>query len=124
MSKRTNEADIAAVTDIVRAYYDGSMEGDEAKLTRRFIRAPASSATSTVSCTGRPSTICRRVQEGGRGSGTLRMADRWPLDRGRYRPGQAREPVCRRVVQRRSVHAPDRRRLADRPQTFYPHPGS
>jgi len=36
ISKRTNEADIAAVTDIVRAYYDGSMEGDEAKLIRAF----------------------------------------------------------------------------------------
>ena len=36
MGHRTNEADIAAVTDTVRAYYDGSMEGDEAKLTRAF----------------------------------------------------------------------------------------
>ena len=36
MSQRTNEADIAAVTEIVRAYYDGSMEGDEAKLARAF----------------------------------------------------------------------------------------
>lgn len=36
MSQRTNEADIAAVTDVVRAYYDGSMEGDEAKLARAF----------------------------------------------------------------------------------------
>ena len=36
MSQRTNEADVAAVTDVVRAYYDGSMEGDEAKLARAF----------------------------------------------------------------------------------------
>jgi len=36
MSQRTNEADIAAVTEVVRAYYDGSMEGDEAKLARAF----------------------------------------------------------------------------------------
>jgi len=36
MGERTNEADIAAVTEIVRAYYDGSMEGDEAKLNRAF----------------------------------------------------------------------------------------
>ena len=31
MGERANEADIAAVTEAVRAYYDGSMEGDEAK---------------------------------------------------------------------------------------------
>ena len=36
MGGRTNEADIAAVTETVRAYYDGSMEGDEAKLNRAF----------------------------------------------------------------------------------------
>jgi len=36
MGERTNEADIAAVIDTVRAYYDGSMEGDEAKLGRAF----------------------------------------------------------------------------------------
>ncbi len=36
MSQRTNEADIAAVTETVRAYYDGMMTGDEAKLGRAF----------------------------------------------------------------------------------------
>ena len=36
MSQRTNEADIAAVTEVVRAYYDGMMEGDAAKLGRAF----------------------------------------------------------------------------------------
>jgi hypothetical protein len=36
MGQRTNEADIAAVTELVRAYYDGSMEGDEAKLALAF----------------------------------------------------------------------------------------
>ena len=36
MGGRTNEADIAAVIEVVRAYYDGSMEGDEAKLARAF----------------------------------------------------------------------------------------
>jgi hypothetical protein len=36
MSQRTNEADIAAVTDVVRAYYDGMIEGDAAKLARAF----------------------------------------------------------------------------------------
>ena len=36
MSQRTNEADIAAVTETVRAYYDGSMAGDAAKLRRAF----------------------------------------------------------------------------------------
>jgi len=36
MSQRTNESDIVAVTEVVRAYYDGSMEGDAAKLGRAF----------------------------------------------------------------------------------------
>ena len=36
MSKRTNESDIAAVTEVVGAYYDGMMAGDEAKLARAF----------------------------------------------------------------------------------------
>jgi Putative lumazine-binding len=33
---QTNEADIAAVTEVVRAYYDGTMTGDEAKLAGAF----------------------------------------------------------------------------------------
>ena len=36
MSGRTNEADIAAVIEVVRAYYDGMIEGDAAKLGRAF----------------------------------------------------------------------------------------
>ena len=36
MSQKTNVADIAAVTDVVRAYYDGMIEGDAAKLGRAF----------------------------------------------------------------------------------------
>jgi hypothetical protein len=36
MSQRTNEADIAAVTEVVRAYYDGMFEGDAVKLGRAF----------------------------------------------------------------------------------------
>jgi hypothetical protein len=36
MSQRTNEADIAAVTEIVRTYYDGMLAGDAAKLGRAF----------------------------------------------------------------------------------------
>jgi len=36
MSERTNEADIASVTETVRTYYDGMMAGDEAKLGRAF----------------------------------------------------------------------------------------
>ncbi len=36
MSQRTNEADIAAVIEVVRAYYDGMIEGDAAKLGRAF----------------------------------------------------------------------------------------
>jgi ketosteroid isomerase-like protein len=36
MPQRTNEPDIDAVTETVRAYYDGSMEGDAAKLLGAF----------------------------------------------------------------------------------------
>jgi hypothetical protein len=36
MSQRTNEADIEAVAETVRTYYDGMVAGDEAKLTRAF----------------------------------------------------------------------------------------
>src|SRR5437870_2075192 len=36
MSQHTNEADIAAVTETVRAYYDGMMAGDEVRLSRAF----------------------------------------------------------------------------------------
>ena len=36
MSQRTNEADIAAVTEVVSTYYDGMMEADAAKLARAF----------------------------------------------------------------------------------------
>jgi hypothetical protein len=36
VSERSNEADIAAVTEVVRAYYDAQMAGDEASLARAF----------------------------------------------------------------------------------------
>jgi hypothetical protein len=36
MGQRTNEADIAAVTETVRTYYEGMMAGDAAKLGRAF----------------------------------------------------------------------------------------
>jgi len=36
MSQSMNEADIAAVIETVRIYYDGMMAGDEAKLARAF----------------------------------------------------------------------------------------
>jgi Putative lumazine-binding len=36
MRQPTNEADIAAVTETVRAYYDGMMAGDAAALGRAF----------------------------------------------------------------------------------------
>jgi hypothetical protein len=36
MSQRTNEADIEAVAETVRTYYDGMVAGDEAMLTRAF----------------------------------------------------------------------------------------
>lgn len=36
MSQRTNEAEIAAVTETVRVYYDGMMAGDGAMLGRAF----------------------------------------------------------------------------------------
>lgn len=36
LSDRTNESDIAAVTEVVLAYYGGAMAGDEAKLAHAF----------------------------------------------------------------------------------------
>ena len=36
MAQRTNEADITAVIETVRAYYDGMMAGDEVMLGRAF----------------------------------------------------------------------------------------
>ena len=36
MSDQTNEADIAAVTETVRTYYDGMMAGDAVRLGRAF----------------------------------------------------------------------------------------
>jgi hypothetical protein len=36
MSQRTNEADIEAVAETVRTYYDGMVAGDEAMLSRAF----------------------------------------------------------------------------------------
>jgi hypothetical protein len=36
MGQRTNEADIAAVIEVVRTYYDGMIEADAAKLGRAF----------------------------------------------------------------------------------------
>ena len=36
MGMQTNDADIAAVIEVVRSYYDGMIEGDAAKLGRAF----------------------------------------------------------------------------------------
>ena len=36
LTERTNEADIAAVTEVVLAYYDGMFAGDEVKLADAF----------------------------------------------------------------------------------------
>src|SRR6185437_14880294 len=36
LTERTNEADIAAVTEVVLTYYDGMLAGDEAKLAHAF----------------------------------------------------------------------------------------
>ena len=36
MAERTNEAEIAAVTEVARAYYDGMIRGDEALLSQAF----------------------------------------------------------------------------------------
>ena len=36
LTGRTNEADIAAVTEVVHAYYDGMVTGDEVKLAHAF----------------------------------------------------------------------------------------
>ena len=49
MSQRTNEVDIAAVIEVVRAYYDGMIEGDVAKLVAPSIRGRPSSVTKEAS---------------------------------------------------------------------------
>ena len=36
LTERTNEADIAAVTEVVHTYYDGMVTADEVKLARAF----------------------------------------------------------------------------------------
>ena len=36
LAEQTNEADVTAVTEVVRAYYDGTMTGDQAKLASAF----------------------------------------------------------------------------------------
>ncbi len=36
LTERTNEADIAAVTDVVHTYYDGMVTADEVKIARAF----------------------------------------------------------------------------------------
>jgi len=36
MGQRNSEADIAAVIDVLRTYYDGMIEGEAAKLGRAF----------------------------------------------------------------------------------------
>jgi hypothetical protein len=36
LTRRTNEADVAAITEVVLAYYDGMVTGDEVKLARAF----------------------------------------------------------------------------------------
>ena len=36
LTAQTNEGDIAAVTEVVRAHYDGTMTGDETELVRAF----------------------------------------------------------------------------------------
>ena len=36
LTERTNEADIAAVTEVAHTYYDGMIAGDEVKLARAF----------------------------------------------------------------------------------------
>jgi hypothetical protein len=36
LTERTNEADIAAVTEVVHTYYDGMVTGDQVKLARAF----------------------------------------------------------------------------------------
>lgn len=55
MSQRTNESDIAAVTEVVRAYYDGAIEGDAAKLARAFHPRASIVGNEGGSCTGRTS---------------------------------------------------------------------
>ena len=117
MSRRTNEADIAAVTEVVRAYYDGMIEGDAVKLGRAFRSAGVHRRQrGRRAVLGDPRRVHGRVRGGSLTCGGLRMANRTPLVRGRHSPGQPRRPIRRRVVQRRPVPRLDRRRMAHRAQ--------
>ena len=54
MDGKNPQADIAAVTEVVLAYYDGRLAGDEGELARAFTLASASSETSKERWSGRP----------------------------------------------------------------------
>ncbi len=87
MSQRTNEADIAAVTEVVRAYYDGMFEADAAKLGRAF--HPRASIVGNEGGDLYWANLEEFVAEcqGARlRGGALRMANRTPLVRGRHGP--------------------------------------
>ena len=64
MSRRTNEADIAAVTEVVRAYYDGMIEGDAVKLGRAFHPRASIVGNEGESCPGRRSKSSRPSARG------------------------------------------------------------
>ena len=123
MSQRTNEADIAAVTEVVRAYYDGAIEGDAAKLGRAFHpRASIVGNEGGELYWANLEEFVAECQGAVLRGGAVRMANRTPLVRGRHGSGQARLQVRGRLVQRRPVSRLDRRRLAHRQQNVLPAP--
>jgi putative lumazine-binding protein len=122
MSRRTNEADIAAVTEVVRAYYDGMIEGDAAKLGRAF-----HPRASIVGNEGGELSWATLEEFAAECEGAVSQAGpyEWRIESLSFEgdtPGQAWRPIRRRVVQRRPVSRLDRQRLAHRPQDVLPTP--
>lgn len=116
MGQRTNEGDIAEVTEVVRTYYDGMVAGDETKLARAF--HPRACIVGNEHGAFAWATLeefvaeCRTlVAEAG--------PHEWRIDGLSFEGDTALVRLGGQfagVVQRRSVNGPDRRRLAHRPQ--------
>ena len=108
MGQRTNEADIAAVIEVVRTYYDGMIEGDAAKLARAF--HPRASIVGNEGGGLSWSTLDEFVAEC---EAAVHQASpyEWRIERLSFEGDTALvtlgRPVRRRVVQRRPVSRPD-----------------
>ena len=77
LTDRTNEADIAAVTEVVLAYYDGMTMGDEVKLARVF--HPRACIVGNLDGELEWQTLAEFVEEC-KGSAGTSGARRWRID--------------------------------------------